>query len=112
MKARVITSRDRIRVVAAEFEQWTKRHRPNGHRDHPEAMAQLVALKALDVDAATVADVSAVWSMLRGWVTMRCDGCETFGQEWVVQVGEAQACESLTASLCRGCLADAVEVAK
>lgn len=101
MKPRVTTKRDLIRQVA---DRWEERY---GKGDYGQDKLRILAeLRSLDKEHCTESDVARVIGNTT-WTRNECHAC---GQcvDVTVTVGEEPDYESCTATLCPGCLGDAV----
>jgi hypothetical protein len=97
----VITSRKRIRGVAAAWKKQYPKAEPGSKWANIEA-----ELRALDVETATAEDVEAIIGN-RSWTRTFCNVCEE-EKETIVRLGDVPDYESSTLYACEDCLAAAL----
>ncbi len=100
MRAEAFTERDVIRGVP---KRWRAQYPENKGDKH----AIWVALKRLDLETCTAADVDAVIGN-GSWTRIDCDGCGN-KVDTAVTVGQEPDYDSSTATICAVCLQQAVE---
>jgi hypothetical protein len=104
-RPRLLTVRQCIRTVAKRWrEQYPGPQDVQGTRGDTWR-----ALRALDVEAATVEDVARIIGN-DSWTSIKCDACGRYDCELAVEVGELADYETRTATLCAGCLLDAADL--
>ena len=109
---KLITERTQIREVAALWRKQYPQPRRTidiaGDKIHNEIAGKL---DALDVEAATAADVAAIIGNTSWCHQSRCDECNRFFPA-AIQVGEEPDYESSTAILCLECLEKALALVR
>jgi hypothetical protein len=94
-------------LVCGVAERWRQSY-PANHGYGPDKDRIWHALKALDKNKATPADVEQIIGN-DSWTSLKCDECGN-ESEIVVRVGEEPDYESATASLCPACINKAASI--
>lgn len=105
---KLITTRGLIRKVAGS---WKEAYcQGNRWTYGPDKELIYDRLKDLDLNATTKAEVDAIIGN-SSWTNIKCDECSNPCSS-AMQLGEEPDYESSTATICLGCLSDALAMAK
>jgi hypothetical protein len=104
-RPRLLTVRQCIRTVA---ERWRYQY-PGPQNVQGTRGDTWRALQALDVETATAEDVAQIIGN-DSWTSIKCNACGRDDCEMAVEVGELPDYETMTATLCAGCLRDALDL--